>query len=217
MKSKIEIIHVVQVAGNSRKTGNAYDIRNAQCVVRDADPKSGQVAPKIGVLSLPDRFKDVARGVYMVEFDAGVNQQGRIVSEVADMKPWDATSANALARLVKVEILSVQPLQGFSKKSLKDYDMRIAQCIVHKADRQTGEVSMLVGELLLPEAFKDTQSGIYDVEFEISISQDKRIGGRVVDMKPHGHHIAKSNQSAAQVAAQRAAAAADPASSSKAS
>lgn len=185
MKSKIEIIHVVQVAGTSRKTGNDYDIRNAQCVVRDADPKSGEVAPKIGVLSLPARFKDAPRGVYLVEFDAGVNQQGRIVSEVADIKPWDASSATGAPRLVKVEILSVQPLQGFSKKSLKDYDMRIAQCIVHKADRETGEISMLVGELLLPEAFKDTQPGTYDVEFEISISQDKRIGGRVADMKPH--------------------------------
>lgn len=185
MKAKIEIINVVQVAGTSRKTGNDYDIRNAQCVVRDADPKTGEVAPKIGVLSLPVRFKDSPRGVYLVEFDAAVNQQGRIVSEVADIQPWDAATANVPARSVKVEILSVQPLQGFSKKSLKDYDMRIAQCIVHKADRETGEISMLVGELLLPEAFKDTKAGVYDVEFEISISQDKRIGGRVADMKPH--------------------------------
>ena len=186
MKAKIEIINVVQVAGTSRKTGNDYDIRNAQCVVRDADPKTGEVAPKIGVLSLPVRYKDSPRGVYLVEFDAAVNQQGRIVSEVADIQPWDASAANVPARAVKVEILSVQPLQGFSKKSLKDYDMRIAQCIVHKADRETGEISMLVGELLLPEAFKDTKAGVYDVQFEISISQDKRIGGRVADMKPHG-------------------------------
>ena len=205
MKSKIEIIHVVQVAGTSRKTGNDYDIRNAQCVVRDADPKSGEVAPKIGVLSLPARFKDAPRGVYLVEFDAGVNQQGRIVSEVADIKPWDATSVNAVARLVKVEILSVQPLQGFSKKSLKDYDMRIAQCIVHKADRETGEISMLVGELLLPEAFKDTAPGTYDVEFEISISQDKRIGGRVADMKPHGQGVKVSAAAPAPAASKGAA------------
>ena len=189
MKAKIEIINVVQVAGTSRKTGNDYDIRNAQCVVRDTDPKTGEVAPKIGVLSLPVRFKDSPRGVYLVEFDAAVSQQGRIVSEVADIQPWDATAVNAPARLVKVEILSVQPLQGFSKKSLKDYDMRIAQCIVHKADRETGEISMLVGELLLPEAFKDTKAGVYDVEFEISISQDKRIGGRVADMKPHASGV----------------------------
>jgi hypothetical protein len=183
MKAKIEIVHVVQVAGTSRKTGNDYDIRNAQCVVRDPDPETGEVKPKIGVLSLPARYKDLPKGVYHVEFDAAVGQNGRIVSEVADIKPWDAASVGAAARKVTVEILGVQARAGFSKKSLKDYDMRFADCIVHKVDRETGDVSMLVGELLVPEAYKDIAPGTYDVEFQLSISQDKRIGGRVASMQ----------------------------------
>ena len=183
MKAKIEIVHVVQVAGTSRKTGNDYDIRNAQCVVRDADPQSGEVKPKIGVLSLPARFKDVPKGVYMVEFEAAVGQNSRIVSEVADVKQWDGAAPTA-ARAVTVEILSVTERAGFSKKSLKDYDMRFADCIVHKVDRETGEVALLVGELLVPDRYKDIQPGMYEVEFEIAIGQDKRIGGRVSQMTP---------------------------------
>jgi hypothetical protein len=183
MKAKIEIVHVVQVAGTSRKTGNDYDIRNAQCVVRDPDPETGEVKPKIGVLSLPARFKELPRGVYQVEFDAAVGQNGRIVSEVADIRPWDAAAVDLPARKVTVEILGVQARAGFSKKSLKDYDMRFADCIVHKVDRETGDVSMLVGELLMPEAYKDIVPGIYSVEFQLSISQDKKIGGRVATME----------------------------------
>ena len=183
MKAKIEIVHVVQVAGTSRKTGNDYDIRNAQCVVRDADPETGEVKPRIGVLSLPARYKDLPKGVYHVEFDAAVGQNGRIVSEVADIRAWDATAVDTAARKVIVEVLGVTPLSGFSKKALKDYDMRLADCIVHKVDRETGDVSMLVGELLVPEAYKDIKPGTYDVEFQLSISQDKRIGGRVASMQ----------------------------------
>lgn len=184
MKSKIEIIHVMQVAGVSKKTGNDYDIRNAQCVIRDPDPATGEVKPKIGVLSLPARYKELPKGVYMVEFDASVGQNGRVVSEVADVKQWDGAATEGAARKVIVEILSVTSRQGFSKKSLKDYDMLFADCIVHKADRESGEVVQLVGELLVPDRYKDIQPGMYEVEFEIAIDKDKRIGGRVAEMTP---------------------------------
>lgn len=197
MKSKIEIIHVVQVAGTSRKTGNDYDIRNAQCVVRDADPATGEVKPKIGVLSLPARYKDLPKGVYMVEFEATVGQNSRVVSEVADVKQFDPAAPIAPARNVTVEVLSVTPRSGFSKKSLKDYDMLFADCIVHKVDRDTGEVSQLVGELLVPDRFKDIKPGLYEVEFEIAIAQDKRIGGRVADMKPKAAVVAPAPAKAA--------------------
>jgi hypothetical protein len=40
----------------------------------------------------------------------------------------------------------------------------------------------LIGELVLPEKFKDTAPGRYEVEFEVSVSQDKRIGSQVSSM-----------------------------------
>lgn len=184
MQAKIEIVHIVQFAGTSRKTGNDYDIRNAQCVVRDADPVTGEVKPKIGVLSLPDRFKELPKGIYMVDFEATIGPKGRIVSEVADVKQWDGVFVKDSPRKVLVDVLSVTPRAGFSKRTLKDYDMLFADCLVHKIDRNTGEVALLVGELLVPDRYKDIAPGMYEVEFEIAIGQDKRIGGRVAEMTP---------------------------------
>ena len=223
MKSKIEIIHVVQVAGTSRKTGNDYDIRNAQCVVRDVNPESGEVQPKIGVLSLPARYKDLPKGIYLVEFDVAVDGKGRVVSEVGSVQPWDGSAAVGEVAKVTVEVLGVSSLTGFSKKSLKDYDMRFADCIVQKVDRETGDKIPLVGELLMPERFKDVQPGMYAVEFELAISQDKRIGGRVRDMtlqqavtrsaapSAHAGRAAPSSQSAAAAVPPAVLAAAAPA------
>jgi hypothetical protein len=184
MQAKIEIVHIVQVAGTSRKTGNDYDIRNAQCVVRNADPLTGEVKPMIGVLSLPARFKELPKGIYMVDFEATVGANSRIVSEVADVKQWDGVFVKGAARTVVVEVLSMTPRAGFSKKTLKDYDMLFADCLVHKVDRDTGDVALLVGELLVPDRYKDIAPGMYEVEFEIAIGKDKRIGGRVAHMTP---------------------------------
>lgn len=120
MKAKIEIGHVVQVAGTSRKTGNDYDIRNAQCVVRDVDPETGEVKPRIGVLSLPARYKDLPKGVYHVEFDAAVGQNGRIVSEVADIRVWDATAVDTAARKVWPRKHGMMPLSvGYLKRLIR--------------------------------------------------------------------------------------------------
>lgn len=83
-----------------------------------------------------------------------------------------------------IQILHVSVIAGRSKKTGNDYDMRMAQCIVHKANRDTGIIEPLIGELVLPERYKDTVPGTYEVEFEISISQDKRVGSQVFSITP---------------------------------
>lgn len=83
-----------------------------------------------------------------------------------------------------VEVLHVVANSGTSKKTGNDYDMRMAQCIVHKPNRETGVVEPLVGELLLPKQFFDIPRGLYEVEFEVSIARDKRIGSQVFSMTP---------------------------------
>lgn len=83
-----------------------------------------------------------------------------------------------------IQILHVTQVAGRSKKTGNDYDMRMAQCIVHKPNRDTGVIEPLIGELVLPERFKDTQPGMYEVEFEVSISQDKRVGAQVFSITP---------------------------------
>lgn len=82
-----------------------------------------------------------------------------------------------------IQIIYVQPIQGRSKKTGNDYDMRMAQCIVENVDKE-GNAAPLIGELMLPEAYKDVAPGRYEVTFELSIGSDKRIGSRVANMVP---------------------------------
>lgn len=83
-----------------------------------------------------------------------------------------------------IQIIHVVPLSGRSKKTGNDYDMRMAQCIVQKVDRDSGVVTPLIGELVLPERFKDTVPGTYEVEFEVAIDNAKRIGAQVASITP---------------------------------
>lgn len=81
-----------------------------------------------------------------------------------------------------IQVLYVAKVAGRSKKTGNDYDMRMAQCVVERNDPETGLPAPLIGELVLPEKFKDTLPGRYEVEFEVSVSQDKRVGSTVASM-----------------------------------
>lgn len=94
MKNIIQIIFVQQVAGTSKKTGNAYDMRMAQCIVERLD-ENGNAAPLIGELMLPEAFKDIAPGRYEVTFEVSVGNDKRIGSRVSTMVPVSRTSATA--------------------------------------------------------------------------------------------------------------------------
>lgn len=83
-----------------------------------------------------------------------------------------------------IQILHVTQRTGLSQKTGKPYDMRSAQCIVHKVNRDTGVVEPLIGELMLPERFKESKPGTYEVEFEVSIDKEKRVGAQVATMVP---------------------------------
>jgi len=83
-----------------------------------------------------------------------------------------------------IQIIHVVPLTGVAKKSGNHYDMRLAQCVVQKVDRDTGAVTPLIGELVLPERFKEIQPGTYEVEFEVAIDNSKRVGAVVSTIVP---------------------------------
>lgn len=83
-----------------------------------------------------------------------------------------------------IQIIAIVIVAGRSKKTGNDYDMRMAQCIIERINPDTGEDAPLIGELVLPEKFKETKTGRYEVEFEISVSQDKRVGAVVSSMIP---------------------------------
>lgn len=83
----------------------------------------------------------------------------------------------------RIQVLSVEHKQGRSKTG-NDFNMHICQCVVHETDATTGEEKIQIGELVLPKNHPVVTPGMYDGEFGISVGQDKRIGGRLIQLLP---------------------------------
>jgi hypothetical protein len=96
-----------------------------------------------------------------------------------------------------ITVVGVNKVSGTSKKSGNAYDMRMAQCIVELTD-EAGNPAPLIGELVLPEKFKDTPAGRYEVTFEVMVDRDRRIGSRVASMTPVGRPAAPAAAAAAK-------------------
>lgn len=96
MKNIIQIIGIEKLAGRSAK-GNDYDMRLAQCIVERIDSETGESAPLIGELVLPEKFKTCTPGRYEVEFEIGVSREKRIISNVASMTLVAPASARSAA------------------------------------------------------------------------------------------------------------------------
>lgn len=89
MKTLIQIIYVKQNAGRSKKTGNDYDMRMAQTIAQ-VQNKDGVIEPLVGELLLPEQYKDLQPGYYLVDFRLSVSQQKRIESVVHTLTACDA-------------------------------------------------------------------------------------------------------------------------------
>ncbi len=89
MKTIIHIIFVKQIAGTSKKTGNAYDMRMAQCIAQVSN-KEGIIEPLVGELVLPNDLKETQPGYYLVDFRLSVTQEKRIESVVDTLVACDA-------------------------------------------------------------------------------------------------------------------------------
>jgi hypothetical protein len=101
MKSRIQILHVAVIAGRSKKTGNDYDMRMAQCIVHKPNRDTGVIEPLVGELVLPERYKNIAPGDYAVEFEVAISQDKRVGSVVALIEPWKAAPAVPVAGAAK--------------------------------------------------------------------------------------------------------------------
>jgi len=106
MKSTIQILHVTKVAGRSKRTGNEYDMRMAQCIVHKINRETSEVEPLVGELVLPERYKEIVPGTYEVEFEVAISKEKRVESQVATITPISATntkSASPSATNTKVQ------------------------------------------------------------------------------------------------------------------
>lgn len=78
-----------------------------------------------------------------------------------------------------LEILHVEHRDYTSKKTGKKGSMHFAQCVIHSADG-----TKKIGELLLPEEFKDTAPGVYGVEFGLDTDFEKRVVAKPTKFVP---------------------------------
>ena len=95
----------------------------------------------------------------------------------------------------RIQVLSVEHRSGRSKTG-SDYSLHICQCVVREIDAD-GVEKIQVGELVLPKGHSEVRPGDYDGEFGIAVGQDKRIGGRLIQLVPV---VARSVAAAASVA-----------------
>lgn len=96
-KSIIQVFYTQVNAGRSKKTGNDYDMRMAQCMVELTNAETGEPTPLVGVLLLPEKYKDISPGRYEVEFEIAVGRDQRIVPVVSSMVLIKAGAAVAAA------------------------------------------------------------------------------------------------------------------------
>lgn len=82
----------------------------------------------------------------------------------------------------QIEVLSVENKAGRSKTG-SDYSLDICQCVVREPDAD-GVVKIQIGELVLPKNHPTVTPGHYLGEFGISVGQDKRISGRLIQLTP---------------------------------
>lgn len=82
----------------------------------------------------------------------------------------------------RIQVLSVEHRSGRSKTG-SDYSLHICQCVVREVDAD-GVEKIQVGELVLPKGHPEVKAGDYDGEFGIAVGQDKRIGGRLIQLLP---------------------------------
>ena len=85
-KQKLTILQVIKRGGIAKKTGNAWEIHAAQCVLEQSFEGETQIL--VGTINLPDQLKAIQPGDYLAEF--------------AFSSPWKASSNRASRRLCRL-------------------------------------------------------------------------------------------------------------------
>jgi hypothetical protein len=88
MQTIIQILLVNKKEGTAKKTGNAYDIREAHCVLRNEDGTAGAV----GVLNVPkDLYDKAVPGVFTASFAVEAptygENQGKVIAVLKNLVP----------------------------------------------------------------------------------------------------------------------------------
>ena len=89
-KHLLEIVYIEPLDGTSKKTGNEYHMRLAQCIVTSVETgEDGKAVEKklVGELVLPDKLKDTKPGKYIGEFELAISRDKRVGSQLVALHP----------------------------------------------------------------------------------------------------------------------------------
>jgi len=204
-KQKLTILDVTRRQGVSIKTGRAYDMRIAECILWQTTSEGEDAV--VGTVTLPDAVKDATQGEYLAEFAFGRAFDGQLVPRILALQPYaNGASPTAPAQKQKLTILSVVRREGISSKTGRPYDMRTAQCVIRQ--ETSDGLRSVVGTVPLPEVAKDTTKGEYFAEFAMAQSMDGNLVPRIVALHPYVSDARPTATPKATVAAKATASAA---------
>ncbi|HHX4059050.1 TPA: cellulose synthase [Burkholderia contaminans] len=87
-KQKLTVLAIVTKTGSSRKTGLAFTIRTAHCILTQHSEGGGEEVV-VGTINLPSKkFEDIQPGDYLAEFSFGEGyglDQGRLVPQIVSL------------------------------------------------------------------------------------------------------------------------------------
>lgn len=92
-KQKLTILDVAHRSGTSKKTGNAWAIHEAQCILEQEDANGKSVV--VGTINLPDTLKESAPGDYLAEFSFFKSMDGKLEPRVVSLVPFGTPGAKA--------------------------------------------------------------------------------------------------------------------------
>ncbi|WP_027794590.1 hypothetical protein [Paraburkholderia acidipaludis] len=92
-KQKLTILDVAHRSGIAKKTGNAWAIHEAQCILEQENSEGKALL--VGTLNLPDTLKDSTPGDYLAEFSFFRSMDGKLEPRVVSLVPFGMPVAKA--------------------------------------------------------------------------------------------------------------------------
>jgi len=91
-KQKLTILQVIQRGGTSKKTGLAWEIHSAQCILEQETEKEGKQL-LVGTINLPKDLKESQPGDYLAEFSFQQAMDGKLEPRIVSLVPFGHVKA----------------------------------------------------------------------------------------------------------------------------
>ena len=95
-KHRVRIVHVSTLDFQSKKTGQAGQMKFAQCIVTSqAEGEDEKIV--VGELLLPKHLADVSPGDYLADFELAIDREKRIGTRLVSLVPFVQAHGNGRA------------------------------------------------------------------------------------------------------------------------